>query len=405
MTNRWQVLTLLFSIRVAMALQFQAVAALSPAFMETYQIGIADIGLLIGLYLSPGIFLALPGGAIGNRFGEKQVVLIGLLLMSVGGLIVAVGQSWELQLAGRLMAGIGGILLNVLMTKMVTDWFSGREIATAMGIFVNSWPVGIAIALLVLPGLADATGLNMALLMVAVLSICGFALLATAYEAPAELATQNTQPVPLRGAALWLVICAGAIWGLYNAALSMVFSFAPAMLAQQGWSATAASSVTSIVLWTVAITIPIGGIVADRTMRLDRVLMTGLVLFAIMLIIAARTDAIILSFIALGAAAGLSAGPIMSLPSRVLVPGNRAIGMGVFYTLFYSIVVLAPLAAGHIADTSGRISITFDLGTAMLITCMILLLIFRHQSAPGKQSDGPSGKIKNASYAAPPSTS
>ncbi|MEH6724861.1 MAG: MFS transporter [Hyphomicrobiales bacterium] len=382
MTNRWQILALLFSIRVAMAFQFQAIAALSPFFMEAYSIGIADIGLLIGLYLSPGIFLALPGGAIGKRFGEKPVVLAGLILMSVGGMIVAIGSTWELQLVGRILGGIGGVLLNVLMTKMVTDWFSGREIATAMGIFVNSWPVGIALALLILPGLADATGLNIALLLVAVLAICGFALLATAYEAPASLAEQTIQAAPLRGATLWLVLCAGLIWGLYNAALSMVFSFAPAMLAEQGWSATTASSVTSIVLWVMALTIPLGGIIADRTKQVDGVLLVGLILFAIMLTIAARTDAIIVSFILLGAAAGISAGPIMSLPSRILQPGNRAIGMGVFYTLFYGVVVLAPLAGGYLADLSGRISITFDGGAIMLIASMILLLVFRHQTAP-----------------------
>lgn len=389
MTNRWQILVLLFSIRVAMAFQFQAAAALSPFFMEAYKIGIADIGLLIGLYLSPGIFLALPGGAIGKRFGEKQVVLAGLLLMSVGGLMVAIGSTWEIQLAGRVIAGIGGILLNVLMTKMVTDWFAGREIATAMGIFVNSWPVGIALALLVLPGLADATGLNMALLLVAVFAICGFALLATAYEAPAGLNAQDTQPVPLRGATLWLVLCAGLIWGLYNAALSMVFSFAPAMLAEQGWTATAASSVTSIVLWVMAISIPLGGILADRTKRVDAVLMTGLILFAIMLFIAARTDAILLSFTIMGAVAGLSAGPIMSLPSRILLPGNRAIGMGVFFTIFYMFVVLGPVAAGYLADLSGRISIAFDIGTLMLIACTILLMIFKYQTSTRKQPSIP----------------
>lgn len=382
MINRWHILALLFGIRVTMALQFQAIAALSPFVMETFHVGIADIGLLIGLYLSPGVFLALPGGAIGKRFGEKSVVLAGLILMSAGGLIVALGSTWEMQLIGRILAGIGGVLLNVLMTKMVTDWFSGREIATAMGIFVNSWPVGIALALLILPGLADTVGLNMALLLVAVLPLCGFALLATAYEAPSSLADQTIQTAPLRGATLWLVVCAGLIWGLYNAALSMVFSFAPAMLAEQGWNATTASSVTSIVLWVMALTIPLGGFLADRTKQVDGVLMLGLILFAIMLTIAARTDAVIPSFILLGAAAGISAGPIMSLPSRILQPGNRAIGMGMFYTLFYGVVVLAPAVGGYLADLAGRVSITFDGGTAMLIASMILLLVFRRQTNP-----------------------
>ena len=187
MSNRWHVLVLLFSVRVAMAFQFQAVAALSPLIMGEFKVGIADIGLLIGLYLSPGILLAVPGGAIGRRFGEKSVVLAGLLLMTAGGLVMATSGSWELQEAARLAAGIGGVLLNVLMTKMVADWFAGKEIASAMGIFVNSWPVGIALALLVLPRFAQATSLNVAMLAVPGFAALAFVALAVGYRAPARI--------------------------------------------------------------------------------------------------------------------------------------------------------------------------------------------------------------------------
>ncbi|MBV9567588.1 MAG: MFS transporter, partial [Hyphomicrobiales bacterium] len=75
MSDRWKVLALLFVVRTAMALQFQSVAALAPLLRHDLNVDIADIGLLIGLYLSPGIVLALPGGAIGKRYGDKLVVM------------------------------------------------------------------------------------------------------------------------------------------------------------------------------------------------------------------------------------------------------------------------------------------------------------------------------------------
>jgi MFS family permease len=296
MSNRWYVLALLFGVRVAMAFQFQAVAALSPFMMSEFKVGIADIGLLIGLYLSPGILLALPGGAIGRRFGEKSVVLAGLLLMTAGGLVAATSGSWELQQTARLAAGIGGVLLNVLMTKMVADWFAGKEIASAMGIFVNSWPVGIAPALLVLPGFAQATSLNVAMLAVSGFTALAFVALAVGYRAPAHIVSANPAKTTLRGAALAAVICAGLIWGLYNAALGMIFGFAPAMLTERGWSVAAASSATSIVLWLVAISVPLGGILADRLKRGEAVLLAGLVVFGVVLAYAARTEAVYLSF-------------------------------------------------------------------------------------------------------------
>jgi MFS family permease len=156
MRNRWSILALLFAIRATMAFQFQSVAAVAPLLGRDFGVGLADIGVLIGLYFAPGIVLALPGGAIGQRFGDKAGVLAGLALMFAGGLAMTLSESWSGQLAGRLVAGTGGVLLNVLMTKMVTDWFAGREISTAMAIFVNSWPFGLAISLLLLPAIGTA---------------------------------------------------------------------------------------------------------------------------------------------------------------------------------------------------------------------------------------------------------
>jgi MFS family permease len=71
---------------------------------------LADIAILIGLYFAPGVALALPGGAIGQRFGDKRTVLGALLLMLTGGLATAWSNSRTVQIAGRLVAGAGGVI-------------------------------------------------------------------------------------------------------------------------------------------------------------------------------------------------------------------------------------------------------------------------------------------------------
>ena len=93
MKQRWNVLFLLFIVRMGMAFQFQSVASLSPALMDQYKVGLGDVGLLISLYLAPGLLFALPGGGIGRRFGDKRVVLFGLVLMIKGGVTMAIGSS------------------------------------------------------------------------------------------------------------------------------------------------------------------------------------------------------------------------------------------------------------------------------------------------------------------------
>ena len=119
--------------------------------------------------------------------GNKCIVDDHYIVMIVGGLAMAFAESWSGQLAGRLVAGIGGVVLNVIMSKMVTDWFSGKEIATAMAIFVNSWPAGIALALLVLPFFALHGGTGAVGMATVGVAIIGFLLLALLYVPPATV--------------------------------------------------------------------------------------------------------------------------------------------------------------------------------------------------------------------------
>jgi MFS family permease len=369
--QRWNVLTLLFIVRLSMAFQFQSVASMSPSIMTAYGVGLGDIGLLISLYLAPGLAFALPGGEIGRRFGDKRVVLFGLTLMVAGGLVMAFAPTWEWQIAGRIVAGIGGVLLNVLMAKLVTDWFAGKEIATAMAIFVNSWPAGIALCLFVLPALSAAKGVAAALLLSTAFCALGLALFAALYRTPAR--TGSGAPVAPASwphpRAIRAVVVAGFIWGLFNAAISMIFAFGPVMLVERGWNLAVAGSTTSLVLWIVTVASPLGGFLADRTGKHVEIMLIGFVLFAIALLTASRTDLVIPAFVALGLVAGLSAGPIMSLPARVLGPQMRAVGMGIYFTLFYAVVVVAPIAAGILSSRAGTASIAFDFGAVMLAVC------------------------------------
>jgi MFS family permease len=377
-TQRWNILAILFIVRLSMAFQFQSVAALSPAIMKSHGVGLGEIGVLISLYLAPGIAFALPGGEIGRRFGDKRVVLFGLVLMTAGGLVMAFAPNWHLQIAGRIIAGIGGVVLNVLMSKMVTDWFAGKEIATAMAIFVNSWPAGIALCLFVLPAIVAASDITTALLLTAAFCALGLLLLAAFYRPPAQsnsagaVAAAAWPPRPVIRA----MVVAGSIWGLFNAALGMVFGFGTILLVQRGWTLAAAGSATSLVLWIVSLSVPFGGVLADRTGKHVGIMLIGFALFAVALLTATRTAAVMPAFVALGLVGGLSAGPIMSLPARVLTPPVRAVGMGIHFTLFYAFVVAAPIVAGVLSTRIGTAAAAFDFGAFMLALCLPAYCLF-----------------------------
>ena len=213
MRNRWGILAILFFVRLTIAFQFQSVAAVAPLLETTFGVGLADIGILIGLYFTPGVVLALPGGAIGRRFGDKPTTIAALLLMTAGSLVMALAEAWGWQMAGRLASGAGGVLLTVQLTKMGTDWFADKEIATAMAIFVNSWPAGVAISLLVLPAIGTAYGAGAVFAATGALSAIGVALIML-YQPPPGATVNAAGSARLDRLALLAVIVAGLIWGL-----------------------------------------------------------------------------------------------------------------------------------------------------------------------------------------------
>jgi len=390
--TRWLILALLFAVRLTMALQFESVAAISPLVMQEFGVKVADVGILISVYLAPGLIIAPAGGEIGRHFRDKSVVAWGLVLMIGGGLIMALASSWSWQLAGRLLGGTGGVLLNVLMAKMVADWFADKEISTAMGIFVNSWPVGIALALLILPPLASTSGTTGAYLATSLAGALALVSLCALYRAPpARTAPGHGERWPA-GATFVAVLMAGCIWGLYNAALGMVFGFGTAMLAERGWGLTAAGSIISLVLWLVGFSVPVGGVWADGAGRHVAVMLCGLALFAATLAIASRTEHVTLWFVALGLVSGIPAGPIMSLPARVLGRESRAAGMGIFYMMYYAMAVAGPIAAGYIAGLAGTSQAAFDWGVIMLVGCFVAYWMFtrvRDVAGPTSQQEAP----------------
>jgi MFS family permease len=374
--NRWIILAILFAVRFTMAFQFQSVAAVAPLLTRDFGVSLAEIGFLIGLYFTPGVALALPGGAIGKRFGDKPVTLASLVLMAAGCVAMALGKSWDWQIGGRLVAGAGGVLLNVQLTKMLADWFAGREIATAMAIFVNSWPTGIALALLLLPAIGAAHGVAAVYLAVTALIGVGIVLAAT-YRAPDDVvvpASVSAGQLDLK--TLGLTVIAGLIWGLFNVGFAMIFSFGPSMLVERGWSIAQAGFAISIVLWLSVVSVPTGGWLADRFKRPQAMLVLGCILSAIVMLALAQGSPVIASMIALGSVAGLPVGAIMSLPARVLTPATRAIGMGVFYTVYYAAMMLGTTVGGGSAKWMGTAAAAFDFGAITMAACPLLLWLF-----------------------------
>lgn len=385
--NRWMILGVLFLARVSMAFQFQAVAALSPEISARLDLNLSQIGLLIGLYLAPGVIVAIPGGALAMRVGAKRIVVLGLSAMLAGALLASLLPYWEMVLTGRVISGIGGVVLNVVMTKMVIDWFAGREASTAMAIYINSWPVGIAVALLTLPLAAALGGLPLAQWIEIGVIGGALALFAGLYRAPPSAATSpSASPdIPAAGTQdrmpMVPLILAALVWAFYNAALAMVFGFAPTFLSERGTDLAAAGSLTGTFMLLLAVSLPMGGILADRSGRRDLVIATSLVSFPVLILLiaagAASGPGLLTLLLVAGFLFGLAGGPIMTLTAPILPAPLRSLGMGILWAVYYAVMMVAPIVAGGLADLSGTAGTALQVGAALSVLSLVSLIAFR----------------------------
>ena len=376
--NRWLMLAVLFLARTTMALQFQTVASTGPFLIDALAIDFASLGLLIGLYMLPGVVIALPGGMLGQRFGAKRVVLTGLALMTIGGVLMGLSTSFALSVLGRLVSGTGAVLLTVLIAKMVADWFAGGEVVVAMSIVIVSWSLGIAAALVAYAPLAQAHGWSTIMYLGAAAAFVAFVLVALIYRDPPGIPAAATAGFRLELTRReWiLVLIAGAVWGFFNVAYIVIVSFVPDLFTARGYSLSQASLIVSMIGWVLIPAIPLVGLLVERVGRPHLFMLGGCAVATAAAIALPFVATPLTAFAILGSAVAVPAGLIMALPAQVLRPQTRAGGMGVFFTFYYLAMATLPGVAGLMRDLSGSAAAPALFAAAMMLLCLIGLMLF-----------------------------
>jgi predicted MFS family arabinose efflux permease len=378
MNRLWLILATLTFARMTMGFQFQSMAAVGPLIATDSQITYTQLGALIGIYLLPGAFFAIPGGWLGKRFGDKRIVLGGLAMMTVGGALLALFDDYQVMFAGRLISGLGAVLLNVLVTKMVTDWFAERRIETAMGILISSWPLGIAIALLTMGPIAAAIGTQAAFFVTVAISAIALLLVAVIYTSPpgaSDAVPPAGQPrsVKLTRFELLGVVLGGVVWCFYNIAFILVLSFGPEFLVARGMSLVAAGATVSIASWLVIPALSVGGWAAERIGRPTAIMVVTLLIIALLIIAIPFTTSYVMIFAAIGIIFGPAGGLIMALPAQVLQKENRAMGMGIFFTIYYVGMGVFPTIAGYTREVTGNPAAPLVLAAITLLVAVMAL--------------------------------
>jgi MFS family permease len=388
MPSRWAMLAVVFLTRSSMGVQYQALASVAPLIVADLGIGYTQIGTLIGLYMLPGTLFALAGGLLGQRFGERRVVVLSMAAMAAGAVVTAASHGFAMAAAGRLISGIGAVLMNILLAKMVADWFAGREMATAMAVTLSSWPVGLALAAATLGGVGAASGWRTAVYLTAIVALIGLALMLALYRDPpralrAAASLTSLRVLQRREAAL--AVIGGFSWGCFNASLVVLVAFGPGLLIAQGMALGEAGATVSTAVWITLVSVPIGGVIADRLKRPNVLIIGGSLAAGAVILLVPGSAWPLGTLLVIGLVAGLPPGAVMALLPKAVRPDVLTVAFGVYYAVFYLVMVAAQPIAGALRDAFASPAPPFVFAAALMFVTAAGLAIFRVVERRGQE--------------------
>lgn len=136
-SHPWLILCAMVLAQAATTIVSAAPAFLIPHLHETEGMSLALAGLLAGLPTLGGVFTLVAWGAATDRWGERRVLLVGLLLTVLGvGASVAAAASGSVPMLGAtlVLSGAASTCTNSASGRLITGWFPAEKRGLAMGI-------------------------------------------------------------------------------------------------------------------------------------------------------------------------------------------------------------------------------------------------------------------------------
>jgi EmrB/QacA subfamily drug resistance transporter len=129
-----------------------------PAIGQSLAAGGADLQWVINAYLLPLSSLLLLGGAAGDRYGRKRLLIAGTILFAAASILCASAPNLFFLLAGRALQGIGAAILMPNSLAILGADFSGEARGRAIGIWASMGAVLAAIGPVLGGWLIDVAG-------------------------------------------------------------------------------------------------------------------------------------------------------------------------------------------------------------------------------------------------------
>jgi MFS family permease len=368
-------LIIIYLCMLSFALTFQSIPPILTQIRREFNLTHAQAGLLMSFFALPGIFVAVPGGALSDRLGMKRIGLASLGFMTLGTLVVGTSNSAAQAYVGRIASGVGGLTLAVVLPQLLSKWFIGRELGLGMGVYNTAMPLGTILSLNVFGILCEDFGWQAPIFVTTGASATAFLAFLLFYKEPQGVVADSKGDLAVAGSASWgwSIWFVGICWMWFNAALISFITFSTDFLVNRGYEAGPAGSLSSLIMAGSLLLSPVVGYGVNRFGREDVFIAAGGILLATTIFLVPTTASTAPLFILAGLAASLIPAPTYSLPSRIVRPENLGQAFGVLTACLNIGVLGGPYLVGLTRDLTGDYALGFRLMAlfAVLVTTTI----------------------------------
>jgi MFS family permease len=144
-TTSW--LTVLLAISAGMLAAFQVgkVHIALSSVRQSFSLGLISASWILSALNIVGLFVAIPTGTLGDQFGNKRIVIAGLLFIAVASALGGLAPSLSWLLLSRLIEGIGFVMVVVAAPTMIVEAATSENLRLALAGWSAYMPGGVAL--------------------------------------------------------------------------------------------------------------------------------------------------------------------------------------------------------------------------------------------------------------------
>jgi MFS family permease len=326
-----------------------------------------QIGMLNAIYSLPNVVLVLVGGVLVDRFGAARAMLWTTAVCLAGAALTAWSPVFAGMAAGRLLFGIGAETFSISTLAAIAQYFTGRNLALAMGLNLAISRAGSFSADMSPSWFAHAyaQGWQPPLVIAALFAATSFGAAVVYWwidrrvrGTTAAAERHAAQRFALRdllrfGTAYWFLLILCVLWYAVILAFRSTFSIKYFQHAH-GLTLATAGAMNSYVFLAAIFATPAFGWLCDRVGRYAPMLAFGALLLPIAIAIMAATHwSLWVATALIGVSYSLVPAVMWPLTSKLVSPARFGTALGLMWVVQNAGIAGANLVAGWLNDNAG----------------------------------------------------